>query len=93
MAKRNKDHDIFVRGIFSFPEFVLKILLYAIPENLKPYIDFSTLKMLPDTHISDKLHISHSDTIYEAAINKAALAESVRNDPKMPPFRLYKLVN
>ena len=39
--QRNKDHDDFVRGLFSYTEFVYKILQYALPDDLKPYIDFS----------------------------------------------------
>ena len=87
MAKRNKDHDIFVRGILSFTALVEKLLRFMIPEDLKYYIDFSTLKMMPDSHITEKLRISYSDTIYEASLNLNALAEEVRNDPNLPEFR------
>lgn len=86
-SKRLKDHDIFMRGIFSFPELVLKILQFAIPPNLKPFIDFSTLKILPDTHVTDKLNISHSDTIYEAELKVSSLTEQVQADDKLPSFR------
>ena len=85
--KRQKDHDIFLRGVFSLTELVLKFLNYTIPNPLKPFIDFSTLTMLPDTYVSEKLHITQSDTIYEAQLNKNALPEEVRNDPKLPNFR------
>jgi Putative transposase, YhgA-like len=86
-AKRLKDHDIFVRGLFSYKEFVLKILLYIVPKELKPFINFDSLKILSDIHISDKLLLSQSDTIYEAALNEETLAESVRNDKNLPHFR------
>ena len=85
--KRNKDHDDFVRGIFSYPELVLKILHYAIPENLKAYIDFSTLKKQPDTHVDEILQITYSDTIYEAAVKKEAIPKSIRGRKQMPNFR------
>ena len=47
-VRRVKDHDIFMRGIFSYVAFVLKILHYVIPPDLKPFIDFSTLKTLTE---------------------------------------------
>ena len=86
-SKRIKDHDIFMRGLFDFVQFASKILHYAVPEDLKPYIDFSTLKIMPDTHVSARLAISQSDTIYEAALNQDMLPESVRADEKLPKFR------
>ncbi len=84
---KTKDHDIFMRGIFSYIEFVLKILDYAIPIDLKPYIDFSTLKIMPDTHVSIKLSVTQSDTIYEAEINVHALPKDLREDESRPNFR------
>lgn len=86
-SKRIKDHDIFMRGLFDFVQFASKILHYAVPADLKPYIDFSTLKIMPDTHVSARLAISQSDTIYEAALNQDMLPESVRADEKLPKFR------
>ena len=86
-VRRVKDHDIFMRGIFSYTAFVLKILQYIIPPNLKSFIDFSTLKIVSDMHISDKLLPTQSDTIYEAVLSVAALPEKVRNDKDLPPFR------
>jgi hypothetical protein len=85
--KRLKDHDIFVRGIFSYREFVLKILHYIVPKDLKPFINFDSLKMLPDVHITDKLLLTQSDTIYEAELNENALIEAVRGDKNLPHFR------
>ena len=86
-VRRVKDHDIFMRGIFSYVAFVLKILHYVIPPDLKPFIDFSTLKTLTDTHISDKLLLTQSDTIYEAALNTALLPEVDKKDKEVPVFR------
>jgi predicted transposase YdaD len=68
-SKRNKDHDEFVRGIFKYREFVLKILQYSVPEDLKPFIDFSTLTKSSETHVDEILQITYSDTIYEASLN------------------------
>jgi Putative transposase, YhgA-like len=86
-SKKDKDHDNFVRAIFGFTELVLKILHYTVPDDLKVYVDFSTLKMLPETHIDDQLRITHSDTIYEAALNKEALPIHIRKKKKLPNFR------
>ena len=86
-ARRNKDHDDFVRGIFSYTELVLKILQYAVPNELKHYIDFSTLKRSSDTHIDEVLDITYSDTIYEASLNIAAIPKSIRGQKKLPNFR------
>jgi hypothetical protein len=88
MAKKKlKDHDIFVRGIFQYPELVMKILNFAIPTDLKTYIDFSTLSKTSDVHISEKLKATYSDTLYEAALNKTSLSEEAQNDPQLPSFR------
>ncbi len=65
----------------------MKILQYAIPENLKAYIDFSTLKKQPDTHVDEVLEITYSDTIYEAALKKEAVPKSIRGRRKLPNFR------
>lgn len=89
--RKSKDHNVFMRGIFSFTELLLKILNHVIPPDLKPYIDFSTLKIFSDTHISDKLLLSQSDTIYEAAFNENTLPEPIRHDPELPHFRFYFL--
>ena len=83
-AKRHKDHDTFLRGIFDFREFVLKILNYVVPEDLKPFIDFPSLKQFSDMHVSSRMLISQSDTIYEAKLNENALPEDVRNDEELP---------
>jgi hypothetical protein len=85
--RRLNDHDIFVRGIFSYPTLVLKFLNYALPSPIKPFIDFSTLRQMPDSHISTKLRLTHSDTIYETQLNRLELPENVRFDPNLPPFR------
>ena len=51
---------------------MLKILNYVVPEDLKPFVDFDTLKQLPDMHVSRRMLISQSDTIYEAKLNENA---------------------
>ena len=85
-SKRNKDHDEFVRGIFKYREFVLKILQYSVPENLKPFIDFSTLSKSSETHVDEILQITYSDTIYEARLNEAAIPKEIRGNKKLPNF-------
>ncbi len=86
-SNRNKDHDDFVRGIFSYPELVLKILDYSLPPELKLFIDFATLKPLPDLHVDESLQITYSDTIYEAAFRKEMIPKSIRRRRKLPHFR------
>jgi Putative transposase, YhgA-like len=85
-SKRNKDHDEFIRGLFKYREFVLKILQYFVPENLKPFIDFSTLNKSSETHVDEILQITYSDTIYEAKLNKAAIPKEIRGNKKLPNF-------
>ena len=70
--KRLNDHDIFVRGILGVTELALKLMRYYIPKQLQKYIDFSTLKLLPDTHIDKVLNPTYSDTIHECMLNKVA---------------------
>jgi hypothetical protein len=86
-SNRNKDHDDFVRGIFSYLEFVSKILHYSLPENLKPFIDFSTLAKSSETHVDELLQITYSDTIYTAAVNKAAIPKAIRGRKQLPNFQ------
>ncbi len=60
MAKQkrqvNRDHDIFIKGILSLNELVLLLLNRFIPDDLKQYVDFSTLKPLPDSHIDNRIY-------------------------------------
>jgi hypothetical protein len=83
----NKDHDDFVRGLFSYTEFVLKILQYSVPNNLKPYIDFSSLRKASETHVDEVLQITYSDTIYTADLNKDAIPRAIRGRKKLPNFQ------
>jgi hypothetical protein len=85
--RRNKDHDDFVRGIYSYTELVFKILQYVLPNYLKPFIDFSTLKKSSETHVDEILQITYSDTIYTADLNKAAIPKSIRGKKKLPNFQ------
>jgi Putative transposase, YhgA-like len=84
---RNKDHDDFVRGLFSYTEFVQKILQYSVPENLKPFIDFSTLTKSSETHVDEVLQITYSDTIYTAEVNKSAIPKAIRGRKQLPNFQ------
>lgn len=86
-AKRHKDHDIFVRGVLSLTQLVEKLLRYALDESIIPYINFSTLKPLPDTHIDKRLRISYSDSIHECELNTELLPTDVRVLPNLPHFR------
>ena len=85
--RRNKDHDAFVRGFLSFTQLVEKLLRYALDDDIIPFVDFSTLKPVPDTHIDKRLRISYSDSVHECAFNTAALPEHLRAMPNAPLFR------
>jgi hypothetical protein len=85
--KYNKDHDIFIKGILSLNELVLLLLYRYLPTNLQRYVDFSTLKLLSDAHIDNKLLAQYSDSIHECALLKEQLPEHVRNMPDLPTFR------
>jgi hypothetical protein len=85
--KPNKDHDIFIKGILSLNELVLLLLYRYLPSNLQRYVDFSTLKLLSDAHIDNKLLAQYSDSIHECALLKEQLPEHVRNLPDLPTFR------
>ncbi len=85
--QRRKDHDDFVRGLFKFTEFVYKILQYSIPNDLKPFIDFSTLRKSSETHVDEVLNITYSDTVYTADLNESSIPKSIRRRRKLPKFR------
>ena len=86
-AKHHKDHDVFVRGILSLIQLVEKLLRYALDKNIIPYINFATLKPLPDAHIDKGLRVSYSDSIHECELNLEALPEHIRVLEKLPKFR------
>ena len=86
-SKHHKDHDLFVRGILSLNELVVKLLCYALDKDILPYINFATLKPLPDAHIDKRLGITYSDSVHECAFNVEALPEHLRNLPNALRFR------
>jgi Putative transposase, YhgA-like len=86
-VKRQKDHDIFVRGILSINTLVLKLLLHYIPKDVQPFLDFSTLKDITDTQVSNKLRLTQSDSIHECMLNVSKLPESVQQMDDLPTFR------
>ena len=91
MAKQkrqvNRDHDIFIKGILSLNDLVLLLLNRYIPDDLKQFMDFSTLKPLSDAHIDNKLVAQYSDSIQECALLKAQLPKHLRDMPDLPNFR------
>jgi Putative transposase, YhgA-like len=86
-VRRIKDHDIFVRGILGINEFVLKLLLHYIPKAIQPYVDFSTLKILNDKQISNKLKYVEADSIHECAMNLDKFPQNILEKDKLPIFR------
>ena len=85
--KQLNDHDIFVRGILGVTELALTLLRYYIPKGLQKYIDFSTLKLLSDTHIDKVLSPTYSDTIHECMLKKEALPLHKQLMKDLPSFR------
>jgi predicted transposase YdaD len=85
--KRNKDHDTFIRGILSLNDLVLLLLYRYLPKSLQRYVDFSTLKLLSDAHVDNKLLAQFSDSIHECALLKEQLPEHIRNMPELPTLR------
>ncbi|MBL7814261.1 MAG: Rpn family recombination-promoting nuclease/putative transposase [Saprospiraceae bacterium] len=85
--QRNRDHDIFLKGILSLDEMVLLLLHRYLPLDLQRYVDFSTLRILSETHIDNKLVAQYSDSIHECALKVEELPETVRNMPDLPVFR------
>jgi hypothetical protein len=58
-----------MRGILSIDALVLKLLRHYIPQNIQPYIDFTTLKDITDTLVSSKLKLTQSDSVHECVLN------------------------
>ena len=85
--KRNKDHDIFIKGILSLNDLVLLLLYRYLPKNIQRYVDFSTLKLLSDAHVDNKLLAQFSDSIHECALLRDQLPEHIRNMPDLPILR------
>ena len=44
--KPNQDHDDFARGILSLPQLAKKLLIYALDDKIKRFINFDTLRPL-----------------------------------------------
>lgn len=84
---RNKDHDLFIRGLLSLDELVLLLLYRFIDPDLQPYIDFTSLKLLSDVHINNKLLAKYSDSIHECSLLREQLPEHIRNNPDLPSLR------
>ena len=84
---RNRDHDIFIKGILSLNELVLLLLHRYIPIDLQCFIDFSTLKPFPDAHIDNKLVALYSDSIHECTLLKSRLPKHIQDLPDLPHFR------
>ena len=86
-AKRDRDHDIFIKGILTLEHFVKALLYRFLPDTIQKYVDFSTLKLLSETHINNKLLTQYSDRIHECAFRKVQLPPELQNMPDLPSFR------
>jgi hypothetical protein len=67
-------------------------LEYVVPVELRQYMDFSTLKPVPDTHVDDKLSYSASDCIFECDFLRSTLPLKYRSIKKMPKLCFYFLI-
>ena len=85
--KKNQDHDDFARGILSLLQLVKKLLVYALDDDLKRFIDLDTLRPLSGDHIDKFLRITHSDSVHACDLTPAALSEKGRLLKKRPEFR------
>ncbi|MBL7816309.1 MAG: Rpn family recombination-promoting nuclease/putative transposase [Saprospiraceae bacterium] len=85
--ERNRDHDIFIKGILSLDELVLLLLNRYIPDDLKPYIDFTSLKLLPDAYIDNRLVAQYSDSVHECRLRTERLPPHFQQLPNLPNFR------
>lgn len=84
---RNKDHDLFIRGMLALEALALLLLRRFVPMPLQAFIDFPSIKSLSDAHIDNKLLAQYSDCIHECALLRERLPEEIRNDPDLPIFR------
>ena len=85
--KPNQDHDDFARGILSLPQLAKKLLIYALDDKIKRFINFDTLRPLSGDHIDQFLRVTHSDCVHACDINPEALSEKGRLLKKKPQFR------
>ena len=85
--KPNKDNDEFTRGILSLPQLVKKLLVYALDDNLKRFVNLDTLRPLSGDHIDKFLRITHSDSVHACDLTPEALSEKGRLLKTVPQFR------
>ena len=85
--KPNKDHDEFTRGILSLPQLAKKLLIYALDDKIKRFVNFDTLRLLSGDHIDKFLRLTHSDGVHACDMNPEALSEKGRLLEKIPQFR------
>ena len=85
--KPNKDHDEFMRGILSLPQLAKKLLIYALDDKIKRFVNFDTLRPLSGDHIDKFLRLTHSDGVHACDMNPEALSEKGRLLEKIPQFR------
>ncbi|NJN33173.1 MAG: hypothetical protein HC817_01900 [Saprospiraceae bacterium] len=84
---RNRDHDIFLKGILKLDQLVLLLLYRYLPNSLKQYIDFSTFTVLSDSYIDNKLVVQYTDSVHECALIRSKLPQHIQDMPNLPDFR------
>jgi hypothetical protein len=90
--RMDNDHDIFLRALMNIMALVKLQLEYVVPIEMRQYMDFSTLKPVPDTHVDDKLLYSASDCIFECDFLRSTLPLKYRSVKKMPKLCFYFLI-
>lgn len=64
MSQSRKEHDAFVRKIFSDKEIATDYFKAVLPPSVSRNLDFETLKREPDTYLTEELKRSMSDIVY-----------------------------
>lgn len=68
MKKLFPTHDDFIRNILSNKEVAIDYLKTALPEHIVNMLDFSTLKQISETYVSDTLEKTISDIVFECRL-------------------------
>lgn len=89
MSRSGKEHDAFVRKIFSDKQIAVDYFKAVLPLSVSENLDFETLKREPDTYLSEKLKRSMSDIVYscERKDGKGFVKTCLLIEHKSSPYR------
>jgi hypothetical protein len=88
----DNDHDVFLRGLMAIKQLVIIQIKYILSKTLLPYVDWSSLKPVPETFVDTKLRYIASDCIYECDLLRSALPDDLRSKPDLPQMRFCFLM-